>query len=206
MRYAPFLFFSLLLAGCATTANDRAEPARAQAFAETKLAICSGYGCMFKDGFAPSAADRSRLKAIMARGAASPKAERRAIRRAIAQMERAAQRQLRFGTDAPLSLQRHANRRGQMDCFDESTNTRTYLRWLDRADLMRHHRPSRTIAQRGYLLDGRYPHKTAVIQDDNGLAWAVDSWRGRNGQPPEIMPISRWENSSSSDFAYDPSI
>ncbi|WP_143534712.1 hypothetical protein [Notoacmeibacter marinus] len=185
--------------------GDLAEPVRAQAFAETKLAICSGYGCTFKDGFAPGAADRSRLKAIMARGAASPKAERRAIRRAIALMERSAQQQSRFDIDVPLSLQRHANRRGQMDCFDESTNTRTYLRWLHKAGMMRHHRPSRTIAQRGYLLDGRYPHKTAVIQDDNGLAWAVDSWRGRNGQPPEIMPISRWENSSSSDFAYDPS-
>ncbi|WP_114388975.1 hypothetical protein [Notoacmeibacter marinus] len=206
MRYAPFLFFSLLLAGCATTANDRAEPARAHTVAETKLTICSGYGCKFTDRFAPDAGDRSRLKAIMAQGATSPAAERRAIRRAIAQMERAAQRQLRFGTDAPLSLQRHANRRGQMDCFDESTNTRTYLRWLDRADLMRHHKQLRKIAQRGYLIDGRYPHKTALIRDTAGGVWAVDSWRGRNGQPPEIMPISRWENSSSSDFAYDPSI
>lgn len=200
------LLLPFLLAGCATSGSGVAEPVRPHGSAGSKLTICSGYGCMFKDGFTPSAADRSRLVAIMARGAASPAAERKAIRRAIALMEQRAQQRSRFDIDAPLSLQRHANRRGQMDCFDESMNTRAYLRWLHKAGMMRHHRPSRTIAQRGYLLDGRYPHKTAVIRDDSGSRWAVDSWRGRNGQPPEIMPLSRWKDASSSDFAYDPSI
>ncbi|WP_147440256.1 hypothetical protein [Notoacmeibacter ruber] len=141
----------------------------------------------------------------MAAGSSSPKAERRALGRAIAMMERSARRHLGFAADAPLSAQKHANVRGQMDCFDESDNTQTYLFWLKRQGFLRYHKPLRRVGQRGFLLDGRYPHKTALVRSSDGTVWAVDSWRGRDGQPPEIMRFTRWKTSDSSDFPYDPS-
>ncbi|MCP1198811.1 hypothetical protein [Notoacmeibacter sp. MSK16QG-6] len=199
------IVFSIFLAGCKATSGTvtRIDDGTS---APSTLSVCSGFGCKFREHFTISAKERAHLRSIMAQGSVSPDAERRAIRRATALMERLAQRKLGFAADAPLSHQRHAKQRGQMDCYDESQNTRTYLDWLQSAGMIRHHKSLRKIAQRGYLLDGRYPHKTALIRETSGKVWAVDSWRGRNGQPPEIIPLSRWKASDRSDFAYNPSI
>jgi hypothetical protein len=46
---------------------------------------------------------------------------------------------------------------------------------------------------RGFLLDGRYPHATAVVAETgSGAKWAIDSWPRRNAEPPVIQPLSEW--------------
>ncbi len=46
---------------------------------------------------------------------------------------------------------------------------------------------------RGFFLDGRYPHATAVIKEKaSGKQHAVDSWVHDNGVYPEIKPLSVW--------------
>ncbi len=203
MRIALPLLLPFLTLGCSTSGAGDGS-ARPLPFAGGSISICSGYGCVYRDGFSPSAAERNRLRAIMNGGAASAAAERRAVGRAIADMETIARRHARFAADEPLSLQRNSGVRGQMDCYDESLNTRTYLRWLAGEGLLTHHTVLGRIGQRGLILDGRYPHKTALIREKGGTVWAVDSWRGRSGQPPEIMPLDRWQSSDSSDFPYRP--
>ena len=47
---------------------------------------------------------------------------------------------------------------------------------------------------RGFFLDGRYPHATAVIGDASGVKWAVDSWYEPAGGAPDIMPLREWRS------------
>jgi hypothetical protein len=47
---------------------------------------------------------------------------------------------------------------------------------------------------RGYVVDGRPPHATAVLTEKaTGAKWSIDSWRVGYGQPLEIMPLERWK-------------
>ena len=62
-----------------------------------------------------------------------------------------------------------------MDCIDKSTNTRTLLKYLESHGLLRYHDVMMN-ASRGFFVDGRYPHSTAVIRDASGMKWVVDSW------------------------------
>lgn len=82
-------------------------------------------------------------------------------------------------------------KQGQMDCIDESTNTRTFLIYLERRGLLKHHTVQRNVT-RGFLIDRRYPHSTAVLQEKSGEKWTVDSWYAPAGGAPDIMKLSRW--------------
>jgi hypothetical protein len=126
----------------------------------------------------------------MAAGAQSPKAERAAVSRAVRYYEDRAAGVIGI-RDQPKSDASQHHRRGQMDCVDESTNTRSLLLYLERRGLLKHHTVGRNVT-RGFLLDGRYPHATAVLRDRSGKNWTVDSWYEPMGGPPDIMPLSEW--------------
>jgi hypothetical protein len=80
----------------------------------------------------------------------------------------------------------------QFDCIDASRNTTSLLLVLAELKLLRHHTVDVPVS-RGYLLDTRPPHTTAVLKENNGgEQWAVDAWTRAYGQPPEIMPLARW--------------
>lgn len=79
-----------------------------------------------------------------------------------------------------------------MDCVDESLNTIEYLNHLKALGLLRHHKPDKRFATRGFILDIRYPHKSATMRDASGERWTVDSWYGDDGEPAEIMRHSKW--------------
>ena len=64
--------------------------------------------------------------------------------------------------------------------------------YLKRNGLLRYHIPLKHYAERGLLVDGRYPHKSARMLDDQGVSWAVDSWKGPNGTRPEIITLAKW--------------
>ena len=126
----------------------------------------------------------------MAAGASSPKAERAAVSRAVRYYEDRAVRVIGV-PDQPKSKASQYHRRGQMDCVDESTNTRSLLLYLERRRLLKHHTVDRNVT-RGFLIDGRYPHATAVLRDRSGKKWAIDSWYEPMGGPPDIMPLPEW--------------
>ena len=156
------------------------------------IIVCHGFGCKFRAELALTGADRATLARFLAGGAASAAAERRAIAAAGAWFDR------RIGPVAgTVGHVARANReymfdKGQMDCIDSSRNTTSLLLVLTQLKLLRHH----TVAEpeaRGFLLDGRGPHATAVLVENvTGTKWSVDSWTRAYGQAPEIMPLALW--------------
>ncbi|WP_430512409.1 hypothetical protein [Pannonibacter phragmitetus] len=87
---------------------------------------------------------------------------------------------------------RNAGVPGQMDCIDEASNTTSLLLYAEREGMLRHHSVVSPVA-RGFLLDGRYPHATAVLREmRSGQAHAIDSWVHDSGKPPVIQPLESW--------------
>lgn len=154
------------------------------------LQVCHGYSCHYKTRLQLGARDMERMRSIMRSGAGSAKAERRAVGKLVQYYERRAAGAVGI-KDRPKSDFGGGRERGQMDCIDESTNTTALLRLAAKRGWLKHHKVLRP-ASRGFLVDGRYPHSTAVLVDGSGEKWAVDSWYEPAGGPPDIMPLSRW--------------
>ena len=130
------------------------------------------------------------MRAILNTGKGSAVAERRAVASLVQFYERRAAQAI--GTkDRAKSDFGGGRERGQMDCIDESRNTTALLQFVARKGWLRHHTVVRP-ATRGFLLDKRYPHSTAVLRDAAGSRWAVDSWYEAAGGRPDIMPLSQW--------------
>ena len=82
-------------------------------------------------------------------------------------------------------------RAGQMDCIDESTNSTTYLRMLEKEGYLNHHRVVDRATRYGIFVGA--PHTTAVIQENSSQTlYAVDSWFFDNGELPVIVKLSEW--------------
>lgn len=155
-----------------------------------EIQVCHGYSCKYQTKLSLGAPDARHIRAIMT-SKRSPQEERAAIGRAVAYFDRRAFDAIGI-RDAPRSELGAGGVRGQMDCIDESTNTRAFLRYLAGHQLLRHHKVQMN-ASRGLLVDGRYFHSTAVISDINGKEWAVDSWYSTTGGQPDMMPLDEWQ-------------
>ena len=160
MNRVPALIFLMIVnaiaAGCVAAGSG------GQALqASNEIEICHGYGCQYKSSIVVGAPDARHIGAIMVRGSRSAHDERAAIGQAVAYFDRRA-----FGAigirDEPRSRLGAAGIRGQMDCIDESTNTRSLLLYLGGHHLLRHHHVGMNRS-RGFLVDGRYFHSTDVI-------------------------------------------
>ncbi len=179
-----------IVAGSLVAASCTTDMRAASTSAREELEICHGYGCKFRSRLRLAAADESQFATIMAAGSESPAAERSAISRAVSYFEDRT-REVTGAVDQRKSEFGASGVRGQMDCIDESTNTHTLLKYLERHNLLRHHEVAAN-ASRGFLVDGRYPHSTAVVRDESGVKWVVDSWYAPMGGAPDILPLSAW--------------
>jgi hypothetical protein len=176
------------IAGC-TSSTSRYD-AQIKKVDPARIYVCHGFDCYFKTRLDITAADARRFSQIMASGAASPQAERAAISKAVQYFETRAGQAVGVRDD-PKSSFGKSGQKGQMDCIDESTNTRSLLRYLAKRGLLRHHTVESNVS-RGFFIDGRYPHSTAVILEKGGVKWAVDSWYAPMGGAPDIIPLSDW--------------
>ena len=169
-----------------------AAPAAAAVAATTPkvITICHGYGCNFRSKLPLGASDGARFRSIMSAGAGSPKAERAALSRAVSYFDRRANQATGY-KDRPRT-EVGKPERGQMDCVDESTNTHALLLYLAERGLLKFHKVGRKVS-RGFFLDGRYPHWTAVIIDPSGVKWVVDPWYATVGGAPDIFPYEQWK-------------
>jgi hypothetical protein len=155
--------------------------------------VCHGFGCRDRTEIAFSDADRARMAQILGAGKASPAAERQAIAVAVQWFDR------RIGPEAGTVHHRaragHENMTNvsaQFDCIDASRNTTTLLAVLEDLHLLKYHRVEETVA-RGALIDGRWPHATAVVTDrTTQKKWAVDSWTHAYGEKPDVKPLDIW--------------
>lgn len=194
-RILAILAATAALAGCM---QERGEPSMWYAANQavpptaTKVIVCHGFGCARRTSVTLTKSNLRTLQTILARGRSSPAAERKAIRQAIAALEKAVAPTVGSENDIGGLDLWNAGVAGQMDCIDEATNTTSYLLLAEKHGFLVHHSVGRPVA-RGFFLDGRYPHATAVIREkDTGNAYAVDSWRRPNGEPPIVMPLPVW--------------
>lgn len=179
---------ALVAAGCTSiSSNYTGEITRADA---ARIYMCHGYDCTYKTRIDLGAPDARRFASIMAKGAGSPESERAAISRAVQYYEERGAQVIGI-RDQAKSTFGASREKGQMDCIDESTNTRSLLLYLAGRGLLKHHRVEMNVS-RGFFIDGRYPHSTAVIRDPQGEKWAVDSWYEPMGGPPDILPLEKW--------------
>jgi hypothetical protein len=156
----------------------------------SQIYVCSGFDCTYKTAYPVSAEDHARFVSIMEAGHASPAAEREAIRQADSFYENRAASFIGARDKAKSDISQTAQK-GQMDCIDESTNTHSLLLFLEENGLLKYHKVEHNVS-RGFFVDGRYPHSTAVLRDNTGRKWAVDSWYEPTGGLPDVMPLSKW--------------
>jgi hypothetical protein len=196
--FAPALLVMLTLA--APAGGTGIDPDLAFIYREMSLAdptphsvtICHGFGCKYRTPIAVSDGDRKKFIQIMAGGRASPAAEREAVAAAVAWFQRRVAPEAGTAGAVARAGARLAGERSQFDCIDSSRNTTSTLLVLEQMKLLRYHRV-RPPESRGYLIDLRLPHATAVLHDRRaGRDWAVDSWTHNNGEKPDVMPLSRW--------------
>lgn len=156
----------------------------------TKIYVCSGFDCSYKTGYTITDADRARFAELLEGGSGSAAEERAALREAVSYFE--TQYSTAFGLwDTAKSTIGQSRVKGQMDCIDESTNTRSLLLFLEENGLLNHHKVEWNVS-RGLFVDGRYPHSTAVVKDRGGKKWAIDSWYEPAGGKPDVMPLGEW--------------
>lgn len=162
--------------------------------------VCHGHGCRLRSQLSFSEQAWAPVAQLFAAPAPSAAAERDRVGQAIGLIEAAAGRETGTSRDVGGTLNAFGVSSGgttgfddQFDCYDETTNTSTYLTLLAQAGYLKWHRID-GWAGRGSLIgsDG-WPHQTAVIVElQSRRAWAVDSWFEDNGQPAYMVPLDAW--------------
>ncbi len=169
-----------------------AEPNAVAAEAGATIVYCHGYGCTARSRLNLTPVEMAKLKALVTAGRSNPAAERAALGKAQSWYERVAGGVLGTSNDKPKGDFQGAYDLSQLDCIDESTNTTAFLKLIEGRGWLNQHTVGKPKT-RGFLLDGRYPHNTAVvIEKGSKEAWAIDSWIPANGEMPDIKPISVW--------------
>ena len=156
--------------------------------------VCSGYNCNFKKQIKFEAEDVEYIRSIFVmRDSRSPYEERQMIASAIATMETITGEIVGTKNDKGGVLENeYIGDKTKQDCVDESATTTSYLNFLIEHELIFLHEI--VVPQsRGALIDGRWPHFSAVIRDKTTKKqYVVDSWFRDNGKPPVIMELQDW--------------
>ena len=155
-----------------------------------EVTICYNYNCNRSAAVRPGMDEWNTVVNQFKPAARSAAEERQMIRRAIAILEHIA------GTQTPTFRDRGRNPiiddwPGQMDCIDESTNTKRYLDLLQARGLLRWHRVIGRAYRTPHLVD---PHWAGQIVELETLdRYVVDSWFLDNGNMPYIQATSAWQ-------------
>ena len=158
--------------------------------ASPKIDICYDFGCKHQKSVEFTTTTIEALQNLFITQASNAKDERQRVRQAIALLEQKVGEIAGTSQDIGGNYDPNRDYPKQMDCIDESTNTTNYLKLLDQLDLLKWHRPNKRSYRSRFFIDG---HWTAVIEDARSQQqYAVDSWYGDNGEPPEIQPLADW--------------
>lgn len=185
---------SLALAGDEAFADIYSQ--RSLRMPTTSLIVaCHGFSCRNQAQIVLTTGDRARLATLLAAGKSSPAAERRAVAGAVQWFDRrigpvagTTKRIARAGAFA-------SNVPGQWDCIDAGTNNTSLFLLLAQLRLLTYHQVELPVA-RGYLVDGRFPHMTAVLSEiKSGRQWSFDNWTRKYGEMPDVMTLEEWRAS-----------
>jgi hypothetical protein len=162
----------------------------------SSVVVCHGFGCKYRTSVTLGADDIRSLRRILEKGKGSASAEISAVAEAVSWFERRIGPYTGTNKRTPRAGPDQAGIRSEADCIDESVNTTVLLLLIARLDLLHHHEVD-APQSRGYFIDGRYPHATAVVANlRTGSRWAIDPWTKRNGERPDTLPLDRWMSGS----------
>jgi hypothetical protein len=198
MKRFAILFAALAFAHAAEAQEGWFKRGHGQAPTSSRAYVCHGYTCRIVTPVDFSARQIARIAGSLATGTRDAAAERAAISHAVQVFEEIVGGRIGTANDLP-KMQFGQAADDQMDCIDEATNTTSLLMLLEKRGLLKHHRVEPPSA-RGFFIDGRYPHATAVLTDiGSGEKWAIDSWPRANAEPPVIQPLRVWKRARSGD-------
>ena len=161
-----------------------------------RIIACHGYGCVRRMQISVDGTWLSQARTILRTGQGTPDAERQALSDVVRSYTAYLAASFGGKPDRPGSPPQMSGVYGQMDCLDETANTTSLLLVLQDQGLLTHH-VVEYPESRGFFLDGRYPHFTAVIAEKRtGTEWAVDPWEKAPGQRPDILPLTKWRQDS----------
>lgn len=193
--YATILVAAAVLSACAAQSlsshGDWYMARSAQPPAGNRIYICHGYGCRYTTPVTFSESELATISAPLQVALAGAGEERAALTQSVQAFEAIVGRRVGTGSDRGRT-DIGGGDKGQLDCIDEATNTTSLLLMLEARGVLRHHTVMHPAA-RGFFLDGRYPHATAVLgETSGGETWAIDSWPDDNGEPPEVQRLDKW--------------
>lgn len=197
-RGAMMAVLATALGGCAYQGSGPIEvhyqKYKARLPEKDKVFVCSSYGCRTQTPFKFTPADIAEVSKIMAKGAASPAAEREATKAALAWMGHRADTAVGTAGDRPGDDLAGNGDPGQMDCVDVATNLTSYMLVMERHKLFRHHSVGsmhvKEDLRRG--IDGWTHYAGILVENKTKQQYAVDGWLLASGKPPEIVETERW--------------
>lgn len=184
------------LTGCMAQMNENpdrwAETTKMRLPSNGNLYVCHGFGCKLNYAFKPNAQDLEKVSEILKMGEGSAEAERQSMGEAIQYFEKRLGPLIGSDRDKGGFDFENSGTPGQMDCIDEASNSTSYLMYMQMHGLLKYHSVSSPVA-RGFFLDGRYPHATAVVKQKSTKShFAIDSWVKDNGVFPVIKLLEKW--------------
>jgi hypothetical protein len=162
----------------------------------SKVFVCSAYGCRTQTGFKFTPTDIAQLRSLMAESTkvGGPVEERQSIARTLAWMEKRVGDVVGTSADRPGDDLLGMGDPTQMDCVDVATNLTSYLLVLERNNLLKHHTVGAVFVKedlrRGW---SGWPHYAAiVVENQSRQRYAVDGWKLASGKEPEIIEAEKW--------------
>lgn len=190
----PLAALLLALGACTAPGGDYDKlMAEREAVGATResFSMCHGYGCRLRSQVGLTPQEWDPVADLFAEPAASAEIERGRIAMAIGLIEITVGRKTGTSEDEAGTLNAVSGNY-QLDCVDETTNTSIYLTLLARAGYLKWHKLE-GWAGRGALIDGAWPHQTAVIVElKTKTHYAVDSWFEDNGRAAHVVPLAAW--------------
>jgi len=159
----------------------------------SRFTVCYNHSCTDISDISLNNDEWSQIQSIFNPRAKTPEHERKLIAKAVATMETIVGKYIDTSNDIGKNFRGIFKGTGnQMDCIDESTNTRNYIYMLSSAGLITWHQLEDRSTRYPSILS--WPHTTAVIKDKQSeRLYAVDSWFEKNGELPHIIPLEQWK-------------
>ena len=167
------------------------------AYPDITVEVCYDFGCKSQREVSLGSGEWASVRAIF--NADSAETERQHIKRAVARMETLVGRYTPTYLDIggnlsyPKGDKQYVRPPGQLDCIDESINTKRYLELFEREGLMKFHTVTERVYRRSFLTQ----HWAVQMEEiHTERRFVVDSWFENNGEPPVVVSSETWHDLS----------
>ena len=166
----------------------------ANVFADEKIMICYGYGCLVQKQIIIL---ESELKPLIQKiqNAQNDEEERQKTAEVLGELYKIA------GTQSPIWQDRAGNYNdppfGKMDCIDHSTTSDRFLKMLEGRAVFKWHKIAK-IQRRFFLI---FPsHYSAAMENlVENQVFVFDTWLVEQGEPAVVLPLEEWKKGDGRD-------